>query len=155
MSDRAGGESGTHLPLARILAAVDDAPGSLRAARVATTIAAATQARLRVVSVIQDGAFLRALSQASSVPKGDERMRGAADALLRHVAAIAAEAGVSVETVVRDGDPGQQIVAEAVRWRTDLVVVGRCEHPGGSRLVLGRVTQHVLELVDVPVLVVP
>jgi nucleotide-binding universal stress UspA family protein len=155
MSDLGRNGNGITLPLRRVLVAVDDAAGSLRAARAAVAVAAATAARLRAVSVIQDGAFLRALGQASSAPKGEERLRSAADAVLRHISDIAARSDVPFETVVRAGDPGQQIVAEARQWQADLVVVGRCEHPGDSRLALGRVTQHVLELVDLPVLVVP
>jgi nucleotide-binding universal stress UspA family protein len=141
--------------LVRVLVAVDDAPESLRAARAAIAVAAAAKARLRAVSVIQDGIVLRALEGASQTPARAERRYGAATAVLRHVAELAATAQVPADTVVRDGDPGARIIAEAQTWAADLVVVGRCEALGASRPALGRVAQHVVELVDVPVLVVP
>jgi nucleotide-binding universal stress UspA family protein len=150
-----GQRADTATILGRVLVAVDDAPESLRAARAAIAVASATGARLRAVCVVQDGVFLRALARASTAPKGAERMQEAANAVLRHVVELAAAAGVPVDAVVRDGDPGEEVVADAMEWRADLVVVGRCEREGASRPILGGVAQHVLELSDAPVLVVP
>jgi nucleotide-binding universal stress UspA family protein len=155
MNEHRGQPAGGRLGLTRVLVAVDDAPESMRAAQAAIAVAASTGARLRVISVIQDGVFLRALSRASSEPRGAERMQTAATAVLRHVSELAAGAEVSVETVVRDGDPGEEIVAEAARWAADLVVMGRCEGSRVSRPVIGPAAQHVLEMADSPVLVVP
>ncbi len=155
MNEHRGQSVGDPLRLTRILLAVDDTGASIRAARAAIAVAASSGARLRVVSVIQDGIFLRALSRASSEPRGAERMQTAATAVLRHVAELAAGAGVNAETIVRDGDPGEQIVAEAAEWLADLVVMGRSEGAGAARPVIGPVAQHVLEMADSPVLVVP
>ena len=153
-ADEVGVPARAGLPT-RVVVAVDDAPASLRAARAAVAVVAAAHARLLVVTVVQDGAVMRALSQASTVGKGPERLRTAAEAVLRHVEGLAAAAGVRAESVELDGDPGHKIVSEVRRWAADLVVVGRCERTGPSHPALGRVAQHVIELGDVPVLVVP
>ena len=65
-----------------------------------------------------------------------------------HVVARAAErlgrAGLSVETVVREGDPRTVIVDEATEWRADLIVVGSHGHTGLKRLLLGSVAHAVV-----------
>jgi nucleotide-binding universal stress UspA family protein len=51
--------------------------------------------------------------------------------------------GMTVETVVRDGDPRSVIVDEAKDWSADLIVVGSHGHTGLTRWLLGSVAQSV------------
>jgi nucleotide-binding universal stress UspA family protein len=64
------------------------------------------------------------------------------------IAARAAErvanAGLSVDTVTRQGDPRTTIVDEAKDWAADLIVVGSHGRTGVSRLLLGSVAQAVV-----------
>ena len=53
-------------------------------------------------------------------------------------------AGLHADTVVREGDPGTEIVDEATEWRADLIVVGSHGHTGLTRLLLGSVAQAVV-----------
>lgn len=143
-------------PFARILVAVDDSPAALAAARVAVALAARSGARLRFVHVLGDGELVRAL--ATPGERGlqvDQRRSTASQALLRHVAAEAARAGVAAETVGLEGHPAALLLTDAREWAADLVVLGRSDEHGPGRAYVGTVTRHVLEFADTPVLVVP
>jgi nucleotide-binding universal stress UspA family protein len=52
---------------------------------------------------------------------------------------------LTVETAVREGDPRTEIVDAADEWRADLIVVGSHGRTGLKRLVLGSVSQSVVE----------
>jgi nucleotide-binding universal stress UspA family protein len=51
--------------------------------------------------------------------------------------------GIRVETLVREGDPGTEIIQEAETWPADLIVVGSHGHQGLKRLLLGSVAHYV------------
>jgi nucleotide-binding universal stress UspA family protein len=48
-----------------------------------------------------------------------------------------------VETLVREGDPGTEIIQEAESWPADLIVIGSHGHQGLKRLLLGSVAHYV------------
>ncbi|HKP64821.1 MAG TPA: universal stress protein [Polyangiales bacterium] len=48
-----------------------------------------------------------------------------------------------IETVVREGDAGSEIIAEAETWPADLIVVGSHGRTGLKRLILGSVAHYV------------
>jgi len=54
------------------------------------------------------------------------------------------EKGLSVETVVRDGDPRSVIVDEAKDWSANLIVVGSHGYTGVKRWLLGSVAHSVV-----------
>lgn len=60
-----------------------------------------------------------------------------------------------VEFLVKEGNPGQEIVDEAERLAADLIVMGTHARKGVQRLLLGSVTERVLRTTHVPVLTVP
>lgn len=69
--------------------------------------------------------------------------------------ARAALAGLEVETVVLQGDPGLEIVSEAERRHADIVLMATHGRSGLRRTVLGSVADHVLRHLDgVPVLLI-
>jgi len=51
--------------------------------------------------------------------------------------------GIRVETLVREGDPGTEIIQEAESWPADLIVVGSHGRQGLKRLLLGSVAHYV------------
>ena len=65
------------------------------------------------------------------------------------------EAGLIVETIVRDGNPKRQIVATAKEWSADLIVMGSQGHSGISGLLLGNTAQSVMSHAQCPVEIVP
>jgi len=65
------------------------------------------------------------------------------------------QAGLSVETIVRDGSPKQAIVATAKDWNADLIVMGSQGHSGILGLLLGNTAQSVMSHSECPVEIVP
>jgi nucleotide-binding universal stress UspA family protein len=62
--------------------------------------------------------------------------------------------GVTVETVLADGDPGDAIIAEAEKAGADLIVVGTRGLNAAERLLLGSVSTKVVHHAKCDVLVV-
>lgn len=74
---------------------------------------------------------------------------------LREVADEVEAAGVTVQTLLADGDPVAAIVEHAAAWRADLIVMGTHGRTGFERLLLGSVAEKVLRKAPCPVLTVP
>jgi nucleotide-binding universal stress UspA family protein len=140
----------------RVLVAVEDSATGLRTASVAVGLAADLGASLLVVHALGDGDVVEALRAGRRDRTGVMTDRGVAAAgLLRHVAGLARSAGVDVETRLVEGRPASCILGAARAWGADLVVIGRSERSPGGPSYVGAQTHHVLELADVPVMVVP
>lgn len=139
----------------KVLVAVDDTRVAMRAARLAVDLVRRTGAELRAVTVLRDGVLTAALARSSTAPAVEERQLAAVASVLAHVRRVAAEAGVRAQTAQRLGEPGPEILAEARDWGADLIVVGRAMRRGPVESYADAVSAHVLELSDVPVLVVP
>ncbi|GAA4024559.1 hypothetical protein GCM10023063_00700 [Arthrobacter methylotrophus] len=137
-----------------ILVAVNDSRAAFRAAEVAVDYARRLNASLRVLTV-QDA---RALERhpGSIDPTAMARSSDlAADAALRHVAALATAAGVEVSPAHRSGRVAAEILAEARDVGAALIVVALVDRPGSATPYIGSHTLRVLEFSGVPVLVVP
>jgi nucleotide-binding universal stress UspA family protein len=146
----------------RILVAVDDSPAALAAARLAVDLAHDAGAALRVITVVADHATTERLRADLGAGAGDghpdrlsPRRTAAADAVLRYVASLAAQASVPVAGIQLDGEPAARILEQARDWPADLVVLGRSDLPGTGRPYIGGHTRRVLEFAEQPVLVVP
>jgi nucleotide-binding universal stress UspA family protein len=75
--------------------------------------------------------------------------------LAEHTAKQLQQAGLSVETVVRDGNPRKAIVAAAKDWSADLIVMGAHHHSAIARLFLGNIALTVMDHSSCPVEIVP
>ncbi|MDO8106976.1 universal stress protein [Isoptericola sp. b441] len=139
----------TTTPAGVVLVAVTDSEAAFAAAAVAVAYAGALHARLRAVTVLPADAAER--SRPESAVLRDE----AADAALRHVAALAERAGVDATGTTRHGGVAAQILAEASACGAELVVMARVARPGHALPTVGSQTLRVLEFATVPVLVVP
>jgi nucleotide-binding universal stress UspA family protein len=64
-------------------------------------------------------------------------------------------AGVDCQTAALEGNPTVQILAEAQKLGTDLIVMGTHGRTGIRRVIFGSVAEHVLRKASSPVLVVP
>ena len=64
--------------------------------------------------------------------------------LTKAVADSLASTELSVETLVRRGDPRQVIVDEAKQWNADLIVIGARGHSALERWLIGSVAQNVV-----------
>jgi nucleotide-binding universal stress UspA family protein len=65
----------------------------------------------------------------------------------------AAGAGVFMDSQTRDGDPFEEITATATGLSADLIVMGHTGQRRTARVLIGSVTQRVLDYAPCPVLV--
>ncbi len=75
--------------------------------------------------------------------------------LAEQVAGELKQAGLSVETIVRDGNPRKAIIAAAKEWGADLIVMGSHHHSAIAGLFLGNIAQTVMNHTSCPVEIVP
>jgi nucleotide-binding universal stress UspA family protein len=137
-----------------VLVAVDDSRAAFRAAEVAVDYARRLGAHLRAVTVSEPGALAR--HPGSIDPDALARQADlAAEAALRHVAAMGAAAGVEVSVSRRSGRIAAEILAEARDVGAALIVVALVDRPGGATPYIGSHTLRILEFSGVPVMVVP
>lgn len=65
----------------------------------------------------------------------------------------AARQGIAPHSQTRKGDPFEEIVAAATRSSADLIIMGHTGRRGTTRVLVGSVTQRVLDYAPCPVLV--
>lgn len=137
------GGASTTIPYRRILLATDGQPGSRRAEDCALALAAAHDATLHALYVV-DRRFGR-----SGALHGT--LKQEALAVGRAVAVRAVQEGVDVVTAADVGRPAKTILGYADRERVDLIVVGSRGRTGLDRLVMGSVAERILDRASVPV----
>jgi nucleotide-binding universal stress UspA family protein len=135
-----------------ILVAVSDSPAAFKAAGVAADYARRLGASVRAVVVIESGVLDKHLNGTAETA---HRRQLAAEAALRHVAALCATAGVEVTGSQRAGTVAAEILEEARAVDAMLIVMACVDRPGRALPYIGSQTLRVLEFAEVPVLVVP
>lgn len=139
----------------KILVATDGSEVSLKAARVAVATAAQKGAELVVVHIVDDE-VVKELARA--LAKGEEDARSAmCDSGQKYVAEIeklAQHNSVACTGIVEHGTPHEAILSLAKREKADLVVMGKTGRRGLRRALAGSVTRRVIDLAEIPVLVV-
>jgi nucleotide-binding universal stress UspA family protein len=141
---------------ARLLLCVDGSSTSIQAAHVAVELAGDLAGTVRAVYVVEDHVVARAL-EASIEASGstEDRRDQAGRSVLGHVEALGRANGVSVETVLRGGDPLDEILDQVREWMPHLIVIGRTGRRGPASPLLGSLAAHVLEFAECPVVVTP
>ena len=142
----------------QILVAVDGSATSQRALDEAVKLAKTVSARLRLIHVMDELAWVNGFEPARAyfddvLP----RMRRAGEELLARAMAQALAAGVQAESELVIGSAERicdQVAAEARRWPADLVVVGTHGRRGTDRLLLGSDAEQIVRHSPVPVLLV-
>lgn len=130
----------------------DAEPPARAALRHAAALAVAAHARLRMIAVFEPLAF-------GHVPvayPSDLRSVNAArrDTLARRLHESAAEIrGLDIESVLLDGDPGEQLVSQTASL--DALVVGSRGYGAVRSVLLGGVSGHVIRTARCPVVVCP
>ncbi len=138
-----------------VLVPTDGSQGSVRAGELAIALLRGGGGRLTVLNVV-DRAVLSELtrfgerSEAELESELHEHGRRYLELLRRQAEA----GGVDVRTVMLDGDPFEEIVALAEEVAADLIVMGHVGQRATRRVLLGSVTQRVLDFAHCPVLVV-
>lgn len=133
-----------------ILVAYDGSRAAERAFTVATDIAKALGARLRVVTVVALPS--EDYSEAQPVELEGERdwVANAQAELVERVAGA-----FPIDTDIAYGPPAPAILEQAEAHATDLIVVGRTGKGLLERALIGSVSRHVLDHAQVAVMLVP
>jgi len=142
-------------PFTHILAPIDGSACSINAGRLAIELAAAFQARITFAYVV-DTATLEELARASRRPidQMQREMEANGQRYLRHLAQRASTYGLTVNQIIRSGVPYAEISGLVQEDGADLIVIGQVGRHGPRRLMMGSVTERVIELAPCPVLVV-
>jgi nucleotide-binding universal stress UspA family protein len=140
----------------RILVAIDGSPHAERALGEAIDLARATGGTLTLMTAVPEPSTWF-LGGAYAVPINVEELREPLERHYKEMLEAATKAvpdAIPCETVVAHGQPGSAIVEQLQSKRHDVVVMGSRGRGGVSSLLLGSVSQHVLQASPVPVLVV-
>jgi nucleotide-binding universal stress UspA family protein len=135
-----------------ILVAIDGSTHSAAAAREAIDIATRDGARLTLIHVMgrPHAPFIAGPYMPPPLPAFSA---SDAEAMLDELAATVPE-GTPVHTIVRDGNPADEILKRAEGSQHDLIVMGSRGHGGAASLLLGSVSRSVVHRSTVPVIVV-
>ncbi len=140
--------------ITRILVAVDGSDGSRKAAGFALELARSSNARLLLLTVLEQPWVLPFGPMDSFVigPKEDQkRVVAARQQLDEFSAALPTE---QVEKHVEVGEPADTIIEQAERLRADMIVMGARGHSAVARWLLGSVSDRVVHYARTPVTVV-
>ena len=143
----------------RILVPIDGSPTASLGLDEAIGLAADEHARLRLLNVIDEGILLPALYAYPIGDPGDviDSLRVSGKKALTAAAARAAKRGVATESAQLESHlhpVSDAILADARKWRADLIVMGTHGRRGLNRLILGSDAERVLRDAPVPVLLV-
>lgn len=136
------------LDWSRLLLATDGSKYSEAAVKRALGLAGRHQGQLTAVAVAYTNDEFYAL--APSVVQG---LVEQAEGLLVKVREQGTTAGVTVDTVVRQGEPFEAICALAEEMPATMIIMGSHGRKGLTRLLMGSVTEHVVGLAHCPVLI--
>lgn len=143
-------------PLFRhILVAIDGSEPSLQAAKMALRIIGlCPDCRMTVLYVI-DNLVLNELARFSkhSQREVDAEMEEQGRRYLEVARKDAEHQGVTVACQTRRGNPFEEVIAAVNDLSADLIVMGHTGRRGTSRVLIGSVTQRVLDYAPCPVLV--
>jgi len=139
----------------RVLVPVDGSEFSRFAAQYAVRLAAAQGSDVVFLHVI-DREIVSALTQRGTVSEiaVRQQLMENAQVYLQDAARLAEEAGVPHREEVHEGDPAAAILDAAARLSADLVVMGRLGRRGARRMLMGSITQRVIECGDRAILVI-
>jgi nucleotide-binding universal stress UspA family protein len=140
----------------RVLYASDFSVASRRAFTAALTIAKSIDAKLTIVYVLPPlvPTMPEQYIDAVTFDQLDKQARRWSAQQLDKLSTAAKRAGVSATTVLREGDPVEQIVRTGRSTRADLIVVGTHGRRGLPKVFLGSVAERVVATAPCPVVTV-
>jgi nucleotide-binding universal stress UspA family protein len=140
-----------------IVVGTDGSETATEAVKQAVELAAATKAKVELVSAYEPVSNTRLREEATQVP-GDLQWavnpREDVDATLGEAAELAANAGVEVQIFARQGDPADAILDVAEETKADLIIVGNKGMTGARRFLLGSVPNKVSHHAPCSVLII-
>ena len=142
----------------RILVPVDGSPTSARGMAEAIKLAKQGRGKLLLLHVVEEYVAFAAPEAGFNVGPILDAMRQGGRRTLKRIAAGAERAGAKPQiALVEDfgGRVADAIIAQARRWKADLIVMGTHGRRGLNRALVGSDAETVVRLSPVPVLLVP
>ncbi len=138
-----------------ILAPVDGSQPSVQAGKVAIRLAVLHKSTLSFVYVVDNSVATELAGTSGKEPKQMEsELELSGQRSLDYLCRLASEAGLDANQVIRKGEPCDEITALAQEMKVDLIVIGQVGSRGLRRVLIGCVTERVIEYAQCPVLVV-
>jgi nucleotide-binding universal stress UspA family protein len=138
-----------------ILVPTDGSEPSIKAGMLAVRLATCHGARLTFVYIVDDtvaGGLADASGQELRQVQGSLEQGG--QRYLNYLSRLAAEAQLQSSQSIRKGEPYEEITALAREQKVDLIVIGQVGRRGLRRVLIGSITERVIEHAPCPVLVV-
>jgi nucleotide-binding universal stress UspA family protein len=138
-----------------ILVPTDGSQPSVAAGRLAVQLAAVHRARITFVYIVDSsaiGEMTGTLGKTAQQVQHELELSG--QRCLNHLACLAANADLTADQVICYGTPHSEIERLAREQQVDLIVIGQVGHRGPRRILIGSVTERVIEYAPCPVLVV-
>lgn len=136
-----------------VLVPTDGSAHSIRAAEYALSIAKVHNAKILAVFVI-DKFVIDQFSRISAQTNIEKDLNDSGQSYLNYIVNLAEKQGVTVESIIAKGQPFEQILNLATSHNADLIVMGTTGRRSTDRILIGSVTQRVIEYSHCPVLVI-
>jgi len=139
----------------RLLIPTDGSEASVGAARLAFRICRGHGGDLTLLFVV-DEAVVRELTRFGRrrAAEVELELREHGQRYLELLCTEAEQRGLPLRTLIRQGNPFEEIVAVADELGVQLIIMGHVGQRGTARVLMGSVTQRVLDFASCPVLVV-
>ena len=131
----------------------DGSDYSLRAAEYGVSVAKMLSAQIMVVYVI-DEVVLDRISKLAEREDVEQELKTDGQRYIKYVLGLAEKEGVKATSTLAKGRPFEQIVHIAKGLNMDLIIMGTYGLRGADRILIGSVTERVIEYSPCPVLVI-
>jgi nucleotide-binding universal stress UspA family protein len=144
-----------NLTIRRILVPLDFSGYARQALACAVPLARRHRAKINLVHVTQSPVMMRTFPDGSlTVPIDTTRMISVAKSHLDELAAQLLPTELRGQTMVREGNPGYEVVAAAESLKADLIVLSATGRSGLKRILLGSTAERIVRHAHCPVLTV-
>jgi nucleotide-binding universal stress UspA family protein len=137
----------------KILIPTDGSECSLRAATFGISFAKLFNAEIYAIYIV-DTIILEELARTTAIKDVEKELKEKGERYLNYVVESAEKEGVKAEAILAKGEPHDQIVFFAKNKDIDMIVMGTYGRRGTKRILIGSVTERVIEYAPCPVLVV-
>ena len=138
-----------------ILAPTDGSQPAMQAGKMAVRLAALHKSALTFVYVVDDSVAAELAGTSNKeVKQVESELELSGQRSLDYLCRLASEAGLDANQVIRRGEPCDEITNLAQEEHVDLIVIGQVGSRGLRRVLIGCVTERVIEYAHCPILVV-
>jgi nucleotide-binding universal stress UspA family protein len=135
----------------KILIATDGSEPSGRAAELGVSMAKLLKAEIMAVFIV-DTVVLEQIEKFKGKDDVEKEITKDGQGYVDYIINMAKKQGIKAEPLVVKGQPFEQIVRIAKKSNINLIVMGTHGHRGTERILIGSVTERVIEYASCPVL---